>query len=439
MKKIICSITFIFSVLSLVAQVGIGTSNVNSSAKLQVDASDKGFLPPRVSLTGTADVTTIQNPASGLLVFNTTPAGVSPNNVIQGYYFWNGTAWVNLTGNALKEVGSINSTSSEQGATYSEGVLKLAPASQTHGGILTTGAQTLSGNKTIMGNLTTSPVTSNETLDVNNSSSNTCCAAPGVDVRQAFTVTRNGCMTSFKLIARSTGTYNVFIYRGGDMNSENNHSGTLIYQTTASFTPYVWTTISIPCVQVSTSNQYWFKLTSSGSNIELLQNVDVINPQGQTSSYPTYGANWLQYAFMYQSYVSTATGGNIEAYGTVTSSGVILTSDERLKTNIAPITEAITTISQLNPVHYEKKIMLSQSDFSRKENGFLAQELREVLPELVTESSGEGKVLAVDYISLIPILVKGIQEQQRQITELKLQITELSKNAGSSVPKSLNK
>ncbi len=75
------------------AQVGIGTSNVNSSARLQVDATNKGFLPPRVALTGTADVSTISTPATGLLVYNTATAGTSPSNVTPGFYYYDGAKW----------------------------------------------------------------------------------------------------------------------------------------------------------------------------------------------------------------------------------------------------------------------------------------------------------------------------------------------------------
>ena len=38
------------------AQVGIGTNSPNASAKLDITATNKGLLPPRVALTGTADV-----------------------------------------------------------------------------------------------------------------------------------------------------------------------------------------------------------------------------------------------------------------------------------------------------------------------------------------------------------------------------------------------
>jgi hypothetical protein len=51
------------------AQTGIGTTTPNASAKLDVYATNKGFLPPRIALTGTLDVATIASPATGLVIF----------------------------------------------------------------------------------------------------------------------------------------------------------------------------------------------------------------------------------------------------------------------------------------------------------------------------------------------------------------------------------
>jgi hypothetical protein len=76
--------------------VGIGTSTPDASAKLDLTATNKGFLPPRVTLTGTADVSTIASPATGLLVYNTATAGTAPAAVQPGYYYYNGSRWVPL-------------------------------------------------------------------------------------------------------------------------------------------------------------------------------------------------------------------------------------------------------------------------------------------------------------------------------------------------------
>ncbi|CAN1506285.1 hypothetical protein MCEGE10_00655 [Flavobacteriaceae bacterium] len=75
------------------AQVGIGTTTPNASAKLDVTSTNKGFLPPRVTLTGTADVTTIVSPATGLFVYNTATAGTTPSNVTPGIYYYDGSKW----------------------------------------------------------------------------------------------------------------------------------------------------------------------------------------------------------------------------------------------------------------------------------------------------------------------------------------------------------
>jgi hypothetical protein len=75
------------------AQVGVGTTTVNASAKFQIDATNKGFLQPRVTLTGTADSSTIASPATGLMVYNTATAGTGSTSVTPGIYYYNGTAW----------------------------------------------------------------------------------------------------------------------------------------------------------------------------------------------------------------------------------------------------------------------------------------------------------------------------------------------------------
>lgn len=86
------------------AQTGIGTTTPNAAAKLDVNSADKGFLPPRVALTATnafAPVTGLSGStalatATGLLIYNTATAGTAPNNVVPGYYYWNGTMWIQI-------------------------------------------------------------------------------------------------------------------------------------------------------------------------------------------------------------------------------------------------------------------------------------------------------------------------------------------------------
>ena len=107
----------------------------------------------------------------------------------------------------------------------------------------------------------------------------------------------------------------------------------------------------------------------------------------------------------------------VNTSGDITAMGTDLLSDRRLKTNIVPITNGLASIMQLNPVHYNKKSSLASTDYNKTENGFIAQEIRKVLPFVVKEGIDKNKILSVDYTSIIPLLTKGIQEQQKQIEQ----------------------
>lgn len=94
---------FFLSCTLIHAQTGIGTTTPHVSARLDVSASNKGFLPPRIALLSTTDQATIASPATGLVLFNTATAGTTPNNVLPGYYYWDGTKWNGLVDqNALQ-------------------------------------------------------------------------------------------------------------------------------------------------------------------------------------------------------------------------------------------------------------------------------------------------------------------------------------------------
>jgi hypothetical protein len=99
--KFLTAVFLLLSVSQSFAQTGIGTTTPNASAKLEVYATNKGFLPPRVTLTSTTDATTITSPAEGLLVYNLGSIGLQA-----GYYFWNGANWAtiatgSIAGNAV--------------------------------------------------------------------------------------------------------------------------------------------------------------------------------------------------------------------------------------------------------------------------------------------------------------------------------------------------
>lgn len=108
----------------------------------------------------------------------------------------------------------------------------------------------------------------------------------------------------------------------------------------------------------------------------------------------------------------------------------ILLSDSDAKTDIRNIVETSKKLMLLRPVVYKMKEEFRSNEQTTKGNdelydqfGFLAQEIREIFPELVKEN--DMGVLGVQYSGLIPILVKAFQDQQAEITVLKERIAKL--------------
>lgn len=86
--------------LAIAQNVGINSTGAApaASAMLDVESTNSGVLVPRLALTATNVAAPVAAPAASLLVFNTATAGVAPNNVTPGYYYWNGVQWVRMAG-----------------------------------------------------------------------------------------------------------------------------------------------------------------------------------------------------------------------------------------------------------------------------------------------------------------------------------------------------
>jgi hypothetical protein len=99
--------------------------------------------------------------------------------------------------------------------------------------------------------------------------------------------------------------------------------------------------------------------------------------------------------------------------------GVIQTSDEREKKDIQDIQYGLKELMQLKPVSYYWK---NTAAGKQQMLGLLAQEVQKIIPELVVE--GDGK-LGMRSVEMLPVIIKGMQEQQQQINELKKQNEEM--------------
>lgn len=114
------------------SQVGINTTA--PKAALDVDSTNNGILIPRVQLSSNLDIITVVNPNAGALetstmVYNIDVAGIAPNNVVAGFYYWNNTSarWIPVAGNSgwkLDGNAAINTPSNP--VTY--GTSTIAPS-----------------------------------------------------------------------------------------------------------------------------------------------------------------------------------------------------------------------------------------------------------------------------------------------------------------------
>ena len=95
-------------------------------------------------------------------------------------------------------------------------------------------------------------------------------------------------------------------------------------------------------------------------------------------------------------------------------------SDERLKDDVVTIESALDKVMSLRGVEY---IWNKSSKDGQKDLGVIAQEVEQVLPEIVKEKEMpliDGETYkTVDYEKLTAVLIEAVKEQQKQINELK--------------------
>ena len=103
--------------------------------------------------------------------------------------------------------------------------------------------------------------------------------------------------------------------------------------------------------------------------------------------------------------------------GTITANGVTLSSDVRFKKDIETLNGALDKILKLRGTSYNWRVgeIEGRNFTDDAQIGFIAQELREVYPEMVHED--EDGYLSVNYMQVIPVLVEAIKEQQAKTAE----------------------
>jgi hypothetical protein len=114
------------------------------------------------------------------------------------------------------------------------------------------------------------------------------------------------------------------------------------------------------------------------------------------------------------------TSAGITVTGAITATGDITAfSDERLKEDIRPLEDSLEKVQAIEGISFVKK-----NDEDKKQKiGFIAQQLKEVLPEVVHEN--EDGIHSVAYGNITALLVEAVKEQQKIIGQLEKRIIKL--------------
>ena len=147
--------------------------------------------------------------------------------------------------------------------------------------------------------------------------------------------------------------------------------------------------------------------------IDIASGIGTVNVEGGTDVNEIGNANQV----LYKDNTNTATtsanlqfnGTNLTCAGTVTAN-----SDERLKKNVKTIDDALNKVRGLRGVEYDHK---NTGDHCL---GLIAQEVEQIIPDVVYEDATGVKSVA--YQNIVALLIEAVKDQQRQIDELKRQL-----------------
>ncbi len=111
--------------------------------------------------------------------------------------------------------------------------------------------------------------------------------------------------------------------------------------------------------------------------------------------------------------------GRLDVSGSINANQILLASDAQFKKDITQLKNSMDIINRLNPVTYNfQRDEFPSFGFSNSlQYGFIAQELEKVLPTHVEEIANGYK--AVNYVMLIPILTKALQESDKELKQTK--------------------
>ena len=458
-----CLISF-----SVTAQnVGVNATGAapDGGAMLDVAATNKGLLIPRVSIANLATIAPITgSTTTSLLVYNTNAT------TGQGFYYWDGAQWVKFfTGDAWQLTGNAgtNATTNFLGTTDNVD-LSIRRNSVERVRLLNTTTSFMDEIQTRDGGANSGDILvriydSNDDgiIDVyENNAMNHRIHGNGVTVFNE----QGNAINDFRI--ESDAQANIFFVDAGsnEIGIRNAAPGNMLEMTNggqnvgansmANFENQGVDGVALAARNTSTTSGYnafegitdfsgtgFTPAGVLGLGISATVTHRAIGVRGVVN-----GRDGIGVLGSRQSGVGTTGWGGLFLNNLGYTGGFFNASDNRLKKNVTELNSAIGIIEKLRAVSYnydtEKYPNMGLSE--KLDYGFIAQELKEILPNVVSEMSipvnGTAVVEAnskaelnfesfymVDYTRLIPIAIKGIQEQQKLIEKQNKKIEALEK------------
>ena len=155
-------------------------------------------------------------------------------------------------------------------------------------------------------------------------------------------------------------------------------------------------------------------LRALGTSISVYTSTNYGIGGNQVANISSSGDIWMDGALAVGTTAVSTTDGVIRATNDIVA---FYSSDKRLKENISPLSDSLEKISKIRGVEFDWKKNEEIHPNEGHDVGVIAQEIEEVLPEVVTTRDSGYK--AVKYEKIVPLLIEAIKELKAEIDELK--------------------
>ena len=123
--------------------------------------------------------------------------------------------------------------------------------------------------------------------------------------------------------------------------------------------------------------------------------------------------------------LATISSTGLAVTGAITATGNITAyySDDRLKTRLGPLDNALNKVLSLNGFYFEANETAQALGYTKKkEVGVSAQEVEAILPEIIAPAPIDSKYKTLDYAKLVPLLIEAIKTLNAKVDSLQTQL-----------------